>query len=188
MTSGDFAIGLSTIITGLAITVMLANLHALLVNRRRVRWDWLTLLAGAFVFMLIVDSWGVGFRTLGNRPINPPLWLFLIMLGDIIPMYLAARAIFPDYLTDEGVNLATHYASISRFLWAALVWSYVLFLAWSIWKFGGALVMRTQWLLAAQLAVAVPLLFIRRRRVHEVLVPVIVLLFCIHLLNEPLFA
>ena len=39
MSSGDFAIGLGTIITGLAITVMLANLHALLVNRRKVRWD-----------------------------------------------------------------------------------------------------------------------------------------------------
>jgi hypothetical protein len=129
MTSGDFAIGLSTIITGLAITVMLANLHALLVNRRRIRWDWLTLLAGAFVFMLIVDSWGVSFRQLANRPINPPLWLFLVMLGDIIPMYLAARAIFPDYLTDEGVDLARHYAQVSRFLWGSLLFSYALFLA-----------------------------------------------------------
>ena len=188
MTSGDFAIGLSTIITGLAITVMLANLHALLVNRRKVRWDWLTLLAAAFVFMLIVDSWGVSFRQLANRPINPPLWLFLIMLGDIIPMYLAARAIFPDYLTDEGVNLAKHYAEISRFLWGSLLFSYALFLAWSVSKFGGAQVMQNDWLLAAQLVVAIPLVIVGWRRVHELLVPLIFVLFCIHHLNEPLFA
>jgi hypothetical protein len=188
MTSGDFAIGLSTIITGLAITVMLANLHALLVNRRRVRWDWLTLLAASLVFMLIVDSWGVSFRQLANRPINPPLWLFLIMLGDIIPMYLAARAVFPDYLTDEGVNLATHYAEISRFLWSSLAFSYALYLAWSVWKFGAVRVMQNDWLLAAQMAVAIFLLLVRQRRAHELLVPVVVLLFCFHHLNEPLFA
>jgi hypothetical protein len=33
-----------TINTGLAITVMLANVHALLVGRRKVKWDWLAVL------------------------------------------------------------------------------------------------------------------------------------------------
>jgi hypothetical protein len=48
--------------------------------------------------------------------------------------------------------------------------------------------MQNDRLLAAQLLVAIPLVLIGRRRVHELLVPVIVLLFCIHHLNEPLFA
>jgi hypothetical protein len=188
MTSGDFAIGLSTIITGLAITVMLANIHGLFVNRRKVKWDWLTLLAALYVFILIVDSWGVSFRTLGNRPINPPLWLFLIMLGDLIPMYLAARAIFPDYLADEGVNLATHYASVSRYLWGALAVSYLLYLGWAMGKFGAIATLQSQWPLFAQFAVVAALVVFRQRRVHELLVPVVFLLFCVHHLNEPLFA
>ena len=187
MTSGDFAIGLGTIITGLAITVMLANLHALLENRRKVRWDWLTLLAAALVFTLIVGSWGVSFRTFANREINPPLWLFLFMLGDIIPLYLAARAIFPDYLTDEGVNLAKHYDSVSRFLWASVGLSYFLYVGWAAVRFGAGEMLRSQALLLAQLAVIVPLILFRQRRLHELLVPAVFLLFSIHHLNEPLF-
>jgi hypothetical protein len=188
MSSGDFAVGLSTIITGLAITVMLASLHGLLVNRRKVRWDWVAILAALFVFMLIVGSWGVSFKALGNRSINPPLWVFLILLGEIIPMYLAARAALPDQLLDEGVNLRAHYALVSRYLWASVAVSYTLYLAWGFARWGVGAEMQRQWLVAAQLAVTIPLILFRQRRVHELLVPVIFLLFCFHHLNEPLFA
>jgi hypothetical protein len=188
MTSGDFAIGLSTIITGLAITVMLASLHALLTNRRKVKWDWLALLAAFYVFILIVGSWGVSFKTLGNRSINPPLWLFLVMLGEIIPLYLAGRAALPDQLLDEGVNLGAHYALVSRYLWSSVAFSYVLFLAWGFAKWGGIGELQQQWLVAAQVIVIIPLILFRQRRVHELLVPVVLLLFCFHHLNEPLFA
>ena len=188
MTSGDFSIGLSTIITGLAITVMLASLHALLVNRRRVKWDWLALLAALYTFMLIVGSWGVSFRSLGNRDINPPLWLVLIMLGEIIPMYLAARAVLPDQLLDEGVDLGRHYALVSRYLWASVAVSFILYLGWGLAKWGVAAELQRQWLLVAQLLFIAPLLLFRQRRIHELIVPVVFLLFCAHHLNEPLFA
>jgi len=188
MTSGDFAIGLSTIITGLAITVMLASLHALLTNRRKVKWDWVALLAAFYVFILIVGSWGVSFKTLGNRSINPPLWLFLVMLGEIIPLYLAGRAALPDQLLDEGVNLGAHYALVSRYLWSSVAFSYVLFLAWGFAKSGGIGELQQEWLVLAQVMVIIPLILFRQRRVHELLVPVVLLLFCFHHLNEPLFA
>ena len=54
MTSGDFAVGLSTIITGLALTVILSSFHGLLVNRRRVKWDWVTIIAATMVFVLLM--------------------------------------------------------------------------------------------------------------------------------------
>lgn len=186
MTSGDFAIGLSTIITGLAITVMLGSIHALLVNRRKVRWDWVALLAALFVFMLIVGSWGVSFRVLGNRNINPPLWLFLLMLGGIIPMYLAARAALPDQLLEEGVDLKAHYHAVSRYLWLSIAVSFLIYVLWDAFR-GGMTELAKQWLILAQLLVVVPLIVSRRRRVHQLAVPVIVLLFCLHHLNEPLF-
>lgn len=187
MTSGDFAVGLSTIITGLALTVILASFHGLLVNRRKVKWDWVALTAAAMVFMLIVGSWGVSFRYFGNRQINPRLWQFLILLGEIIPMYLAARAVLPDQLLDEGVNLRAHYASVSRYLWCSVAFGYVLYLAWGVAKYGGMAYMRSQWLIAAQTVVLVPLILFRQRRIHEALVPVLFILFCFHHLNEPLF-
>jgi hypothetical protein len=48
--------------------------------------------------------------------------------------------------------------------------------------------LRQQWLVLAQVIVIVPLLLFRQRRVHEWLVPLVLLLFCVHHLNEPLFA
>ena len=188
MTSGDFAIGLSTIITGLAMTVMLASLDALLTNRKRVKWDWVALLAAFYIFILIVGSWGVGFKVMANRSINPPLWLFLILLGEIIPLYLAARAALPDQLLDEGVNLGAHYALVSRYMWTSVAFSYALFLAWGFAKWGGMGELRQQWLVLAQVVAIIPLLLFRQRRVHEILVPVVFLLFCFHHLNEPSFA
>ncbi len=187
MTSGDFAIGLSTIITGLAITVMLGSIHALLVNRRKVKWDWVALTAAAFVFMLIVGSWGVSFRILGNRNINPPLWLFLLMLGGIIPMYLAARAALPDQLLEEGVDLKAHYHAVSRYLWLSIGISFLIYVLWDALHVGMA-DLEKQWLVLAQLLFVLPLTVSRRRRVHEMLVPVVFALFCLHHLNEPLFA
>ena len=78
MLSGDFTIGLMTIITGLAIADMVASTHGLLMNRSRVSWDWLALLAATFIFLLIVSTWGISYRTMGNQNINPPLWLFVL--------------------------------------------------------------------------------------------------------------
>jgi hypothetical protein len=48
--------------------------------------------------------------------------------------------------------------------------------------------MQRQWLVMAQLAVIVPLILFRGRRVHELFVPALFVLFCVHHLNEPLFA
>jgi hypothetical protein len=188
MSSGDFAVGLSTIITGLAITVILADFHGLLVNRRKVKWDWVAILAALFIFILIVGSWGVSFKMMGNRSINPPLWLFLVLLGEIIPLYLAARTALPDQLLDEGVDLGKHYALVSRYMWSSVAFSYVLFLAWGFAKWGGMGELQRQWPLIAQVIAIIPLILFRQRRVHEILVPLVLLLFCIHHLNEPLFA
>jgi hypothetical protein len=148
----------------------------------------MAVLAAVYVFMLIVGSWGVSFRTLGNRSINPPLWVFLILLGEIVPMYRAARAVLPDQLLDEGVDLGSHYALVSRYLWASVAVSFILYVAWGLAKWGLAQEMQRQWLVIAQVVCIVPLILFRNRRVHELLVPVVFLLFCFHHLNEPLFA
>jgi len=63
-----------------------------------------------------------------------------------------------------------------------------LFLAWGFTKWGGMGELRQQWLVLAQVVAIIPLILSRQRRVHELLVPVVLLLFCIHHLNEPLFA
>jgi hypothetical protein len=59
MSGTDYILGLLAIVTGLAISDMVVSLHGLLINRRHVKWDWLALVAAAFVLVLIVNSWRI---------------------------------------------------------------------------------------------------------------------------------
>lgn len=188
MTSGDFAIGLMTIITGLAIADMVISLHGLLMNRARVSWDWLAVLAAIYIFLLIVSSWGISFRTMGNQMIDPPLWLFVIGLSQIIPLYLAARSSLPDAVDDKGIDLAAHYAEVSRYFWASVGFTYLMYLAYATYANGAPALLGTFLSPSIQLLMMAVLTVVPVRRVHTLLVPAIFMLFCYdHLLN-PMFA
>jgi len=188
MLSGDFAIGLMTIITGLAIADMVASTHGLLMNRERVRWDWLATLAAVFIFLLIVSSWGISFRTLGNQTINPHLWLFVVGLSQIIPVYLAARASLPDVVDEKGVSLAAHYAEVSRYFWASVAFTYFIYLGYAAYTFGPAAFLGGYWSPFAQFLMMAVLIAVPDRRVHVLLVPVIFALFSYDHLNHRMFA
>ncbi|HXG80815.1 MAG TPA: hypothetical protein VNJ05_03355 [Sphingomicrobium sp.] len=188
MLSGDFAIGLMTIITGLAIADMVASTHLLFMHRERVRWDWLAVLAAVYIFMLIVSSWGISYRTMGNQMINPPLWMFVVGLSQIIPLYLSARASLPDTVDENGVSLATHYSEVSRYFWASVGFTYLMFVAYGVTILGPAVLIGSYLSPFAQLLMMVALMVTTNRRVHVVLVPIIVLLFCYDHLLSPMFS
>ena len=188
MLSGDFAIGLMTIITGLAIADMVASTHGLLMNRKRVRWDWLATLAAVFIFLLIVSSWGISYRTMGNQMINPPLWLFVIGLSQIIPLYLSARASLPDAVGDEGVSLAAHYDEVGRYFWASVGFTYLMFVAYGVYIVGPAILVASYLSPFAQLVMMVVLVAVPNRRVHALLVPIIFFLFCYNHLLSSMFS
>jgi hypothetical protein len=188
MLSGDFAIGLMTIITGLAIADMVASMHGLLMNRAAVRWDWLAVLVAIYIFMLIVSSWGISYRTMGNQMINPPLWLFVVGLSQIIPLYLSARASLPDEVGDHGVSLANHYAAVSRYFWVSVAFTYVMFVAYGVFILGPSVLAGSYLSPAAQLVIMVVLIAVPNRRLHALLVPAIVILFCYNHLTHPMFS
>ena len=189
MSGGEYLLGLILIITGLAISDMVVCLHNVLINRTRVRWDWLALLAAAYIFLMIVNSWGLSFQTFNSDDANPHLWEFLELLGQIIALYLAARASLPDGVPDnDTVDLAAHYALISRYFWSAIAATLVLYLVGAVYFEGAAIpALRARWGAAAQLALMIPLIASRDRRLHAMLVPVIVALFCLDHINRPLF-
>ena len=188
MLSGDFAIGLMTIITGLAIADMVISAHGLLMNRKRVEWDWLALLAAAFIFLLIVSSWGISYKTMGNQVINPPLWLFVIGLSQIIPLYLAARASLPDAVDEKGLSLANHYAEIRRYFWASVAFTYLMFVAYGLYALGAGVLLGDYFSPTAQLVMMAVLIAVPNRRVHAILVPLIVFGFSYNHLLTPMFS
>lgn len=188
MLSGDFAIGLMTIITGLAIADMVASMHGLLMDRERVRWDWLATLAAIYIFLLIVSSWGISYRTMGNQMINPPLWLFVIGLSQIIPLYLSARASLPDAVPEEGISLAAHYEQVRRYFWASVAFTYLMFVAYGVIILGPRALLTSYLSPAAQLVMMVILVVVPNRRIHALLVPLVVALFCYDHLISPMFS
>ena len=188
MLSGDFAIGLMTIITGLAIADMVASMHVVFMSRRQVQWDWLAILAAAYIFLLIVSSWGISYRTMGNQMINPPLWLFVVGLSQIIPLYLAARASLPDAVDPEGVSLAIHYAKVHRYFWVSLGFTYLMFVAYGAFILGPGVLAGSYFSSTAQLVMIAVLVAVPDRRVHAIFVPMIVLLFCYDHLFSPMFS
>jgi hypothetical protein len=188
MSSGDYTIGLMTIITGLAIADMVASMHGLLMSRHKVRWDWLAMLSAIFIFMLIVSSWGISFRTMANENINPPLWLFVLGLSQIIPLYLAARASLPDAVEDKGVTLAEHYANIRRYFWGSVAFTYFMFVAYGLYVLGIRGLSATYISPAAQLIMMAVLMLTPNRRIHAAVVPVIFALFCYNHLLSPMFS
>ena len=188
MLSGDFAIGLMTIITGLAIADMVASTHVLLMNRSRVREDWLAVLAAIYIFLLIVSSWGISYRTMGNQMINPPLWLFVIGLSQIIPLYLAARASLPDAVNEKGVSLAAHYAEIRRYFWMSVAFTYLMFVAYGVAILGPAVLLGSYLSPFAQLLMMIALIAVPNRRVHALLTPIIFLLFCYDHFTSSMFS
>ena len=188
MTSGDFAIGLMTIITGLALADMVISTHVLLMNRRRVGWDWLALTAATFIFLLIVSSWGISYKAMGNQMINPPLWLFVFGLSQIIPLYLAARASLPDAVEEKGIDLAAHYAEVRRYFWGSVAFTYAMFVAYGVYMLGPATLLERYLSPFLQLLMMIVLIAVPDRRVHIVLVPLIFLGLSYDHLLVPMFS
>jgi hypothetical protein len=129
MSGADYILGLLTIITGLAISDMIVSLHGLLINRRAVKWDWLPLVAAAFVLLLIINTWRILYAGFQGAAKGPPIWVFVVIIAQNVGLYLAARAALPDRVSiGEECDLRAHYGFVSRYLWAALALSYTAFI------------------------------------------------------------
>ena len=178
MDASNYLLGLFVIITGLAIADIVVSLHGVLLNRRKIKWDWLALAAAGFIFLLIIVSWGLSFRSWHLAGVNPTIWEFVITLGQIIPLYLAARASLPDDVPAEGVDLAAHYDYVSRYFWSAVAVTYGLYLlAVVTTRPMSEELVWDRWNGTTQLILMLVLIVFPQRRIHAWIVPVILVLF-----------
>ena len=179
MRTNEYVLSLMAIISGLAITDLISSLHRLLRARKRVRWDWLTLLVAAFVGMALTVSWFISWQVNAVQNYNPTFWrFFFLTLGQLVPLYLAAAAALPDEVPAEGVDLKQFYAENSRYIWGALTAMMIMFIiTGSVLQLlhgeyrGAAMnVVRTPFLLPT-----LTLAIVRNRRLHAMLVPLTVI-------------
>ena len=150
MTANEYVLGLLLIFSGLAISDMIASLHGLLLNRRVVKWDWVALGSAVYILLVVINSWGVSFRAFNRADEQLQLWSFLLVLLQIVPLYLAARASLPDQVSDE-TDLGRHYAAVSRYFWTSIAISFTLYLLIGFREGPFMQNMRSEWTAVAQL-------------------------------------
>lgn len=186
MSGADYILGLLAIVTGLAISDMIISLHGLLINRRHVTWDWLPLVAAAFVLVLIINTWRITYVVFQDAEKGPHIWVFVMVLTQNVGLYLAARAVLPDRVEiGEPFDLRAYYDFVDRYLWSAMSVSYATIIILSSLEpiVSGKMqfpIVFVNALLGFLISLA--LVIWPNRKLHRIVVPLMLLWICVRVL------
>lgn len=169
----EYAVGLFSIIVGIALADLGSSLHRLIKQRREVRWDPLAILTVAYVVLLLLamwyDLWSI--RGFGG---TTSFWFLLTLLGELFVLFLLAAGSLPDDAR-EGTDLVAFYDGQQTHLWILLLIFQTAFAAH--WLYFLVLLDISPWPRIHQIAVpivgALMLLLVRKRWVQ---IPVLVCL------------
>jgi hypothetical protein len=105
----SYVLGLFTIVSGLAVTEVAQRLARLIALRRKVRWDWLPLVATAVILCSVAVAWGRAWFSMEQAQIYHPSFVaFLLTLAAYILLYITAAASLPADIS-EGLDLKAFY-------------------------------------------------------------------------------
>src|SRR3984885_8586869 len=117
----EYAMGLFSVLIGLAVADVAMSFHRLMRSKLPVRWDPLALGAALYTLCTAVymwfDIWGVRHFALTRH------FLFYLGLGAaLFVLFLAAAASLPDDAddADDAIDLREYYARNRRYFWALI--------------------------------------------------------------------
>ena len=175
-----------SIILGVGVADLLVNLHRLIHERRRVRWDALPLLWALIALLWLFNYWwAVSANLDGSRDAHVVGHLALLAIGPIL-LFLTCASVLPRTVPASGVcDMRAEWADGRRVFFALFVANQVF--AWVITLSRGA----TEWNLAATtrtiaLALFLLLLFVRSRRLEWPAAILILGLLIARLATQPL--
>ena len=117
--SFEYALGLFTILVGLAIADIALSLHRLIRHSPRVKWDPLVLLAGLYAFLIAVGMW---FDLWAVRAVSETrdFFFYLSIVAELFVVFLLAAASLPD---DPQVDsdLRQYYRANRRYFWTLVL-------------------------------------------------------------------
>ena len=115
MKTAEYLSVLVSIIIGLGISQVLSGVANLLVDRRRVRFDWAWGVAVALIFLANVQFWWSTFSV--GEAVASNFFSFVFFLLSPIALYLAAVLILPDFEGEGEIDLRAHFdANVRWFL------------------------------------------------------------------------
>jgi len=181
----EFAMGLFSVLIGLAVVDVATSFHRLMRVRALIRWDALTLFAAFYTLCVAVymwfDLWGVR-HFAATR--HFPFYLALISLFFVL--FLAAAASLPDE-PSETTNLRSYYELNRRYLWTLLTLfqiGYTLlgfyFVAGELPKFRLWIALLLLGLMIGPALISASLIFLKPRTAHYSGLGLLFLLMAIH--------
>jgi len=131
----EYALGIFSVLIGLAVADIAASFHRLLRHRSRIDWDPLALLAATYALCMAVymwfDIWGV--RHFGA---TRHFLFYLGMVGQLFLLFLVAAASLPDE-ADGQTSLHDYYASNGRYFWSLVALFQLVYVAFGFFFTGG---------------------------------------------------
>jgi hypothetical protein len=182
MTPFDYAVGLVSILVGLALADVATSLHRLLRHASSVKWDGRVLLSVAFVIIKISGMWFVLWQV---RAVKELLTFpfYLSMFLEFMVLFLACAACLPDEGA-ENCDLGIFYDKNRRYLWSLFVLFQVSFFLHWLYFVGFRGLPGPQLLLRGSLVVVPLVLFVLLRNIRArwfhylALVALVVLALC----------
>ena len=116
MSPFDYALGLVSILVGLALADVAASLHRLLRQARLVKWDGRVVLCVALVIITITGMW---FEVWSIRSVKAVLSFpfYLSLFLEFMVLFLVCAACLPDE-PEESCDLAAFYEKNRTYLWS----------------------------------------------------------------------
>ena len=120
----EHSITLVSVIVGLGLAELLANLNVLIRSRREVRWYALPLVWATVCLFLVVNLWwGIYLGAIGiATPSNAGAFLLYLVVP--VLLYLVCSAVLPQMRDAATVDLRSSYYGSSRYF-SALLFAYV---------------------------------------------------------------
>ena len=134
MSPFDYALGLLTILRGLALADVAFSFHKLAVRRGEIRWDGRPLIAAVLVLLECVRLW-FGQWTLRDSATALTFPVYLGLFIQMLLLVLLASASLPDE-TADGCDMGAVYEGRRRYFWGMFAAYYVLYFAF--WLLFGA--------------------------------------------------
>jgi hypothetical protein len=131
MSPFDYALGLLTILMGLALADITFSFHHLAVRARTIRWDGRPLIAAALVIVECVRLW-FGQWTLRSVAIALTFPIYFGLFIQMLLLVLLASASLPDKPADD-CDIGAVYEQRRRYFWGLFTFYYALyFIFWLI--------------------------------------------------------
>lgn len=133
----EYALGLFSVLIGLAIADIATSFHRLMRSRATVSWDPLALLAALYALLIAIGMW---FDLWGVRNVAAArhFFFYLIMVALLFIVFLIAAASLPDD-AESGHDLAEFYSRNHRYFWLLIALFQVGYILLGIYFAGGIL-------------------------------------------------